>query len=124
MRPDFRFFVSAALTLALGSALARGQSYQVTNLISDSTALIPAKLQDPNLVNPWGISFGTGAQGTPFWFSDNNGGVSTVYSLTSTGPQLQLLVPVPLPGAANVGTSTGTPTGTVFNPASGSFQYT
>ena len=124
MHFQLRFLTLTSLALALGTGVVRGQNYQVTNLISDSTALIPAKLQDPNLINPWGISFGTGAQGTPFWFSDNNGGVSTVYSLTASGPQLQLLVPVPLPGAPNVGTATGTPTGTVFNPAAGSFQYT
>jgi uncharacterized protein (TIGR03118 family) len=119
MHSHLRFFGLASLALALTASAVRGQNYQVTNLVSDSTAIIPAKLQDPNLVNPWGISFGTGAQGTPFWLSDNNAGVSTVYSLTPSGPQLQILVPVPLPGASNVGTSTGTPTGTVFNPTTG-----
>ena len=33
---------------------------------------------DPNLVNPWGISE---SGGSPFWISDNNAGVSTLYNV-------------------------------------------
>src|SRR5262249_9636325 len=41
------------------------------NLASDVPGL--ARVTDPNLVNPWGVSFSpTG----PFWFADNGGGVS------------------------------------------------
>src|SRR5262249_34566307 len=40
-----------------------------TNLVSDLPGV--AQFQDPNLVNPWGIS----ESGTsPFWLSDNNAG--------------------------------------------------
>src|SRR5260370_847264 len=52
------------------------------NLISDdqpghATALI----QDPNLINPWGIAYSpTG----PFWVSNNHTGTSTVYSVDPT----------------------------------------
>ena len=46
-----------------------------TNLVSDLPGV--AAVQDPNLVNPWGIS----ESGTsPFWISDNNAGVSTLSS--------------------------------------------
>src|SRR5947209_11380070 len=45
--------------------------YTLTNLASDVPGLAP--VTDPNLVNPWGISFSpTGS----FWFSDNGTGVS------------------------------------------------
>ena len=37
-----------------------------TNLVSDLPGV--AQFQDPNLVNPWGISQGPG----PLWISDNN----------------------------------------------------
>ena len=34
-----------------------------TNLVSDEVGQAP--LVDPNLINPWGMSFGTGATPTP-----------------------------------------------------------
>src|SRR5712672_1592252 len=45
-----------------------------TNLVSDLPGV--AQFQDPNLVNPWGISQGPG----PLWISDNNSGLSTIYN--------------------------------------------
>src|SRR3954466_8402334 len=82
------------------------------NLVSDLPGV--AQLQDPKLVNPWGIS----ESGTsPFWISDNNAGVSTLYNApganntpVSINP---LVVSIPTPGAP-LGAS-GTPTGTVAN---------
>lgn len=68
------------------------------NLAADVPGL--ARVLDPNLVNPWGISFSpTG----PFWFSENGSGVSDL--LDGHGQPLPLVVGVP----------SGTPTGTVFN---------
>src|ERR1700722_9909183 len=46
-----------------------------TNLVSDLPGV--AQFTDPNLVNPWGISE---SAGSPFWISDNNAGVSTLYN--------------------------------------------
>src|SRR5476649_154541 len=80
--------VSTALVLA-SSATANastghddhgGSSVAVTrtNLISDQVGHAP--LIDPNLVNPWGMSFGTGATPTPVWVSDNGADVSTLYN--------------------------------------------
>src|SRR5262245_32098455 len=46
-----------------------------TNLVSDLPGV--AQFQDPNLVNPWGISE---SGSSPFWVSDNNAGVSTLYN--------------------------------------------
>jgi uncharacterized protein (TIGR03118 family) len=92
-----------------------------TNLVSDLAGV--AKVQDPNLVNPWGLSE---SAGSAFWVSDNNAGVSTLYN---PNPQVgkpiiqPLVVSIPAPGDP-LG-ATGTPTGTVFNidgGATGGFQ--
>jgi uncharacterized protein (TIGR03118 family) len=97
---------SAVFTFA-SIARADDNKYQQVNLISDlpGTAL----LQDTNLVNAWGISFGPA---TPFWVSDNGTGLSTLYSVTndSTGTPHVNRVPlvVRIPGD-------GTPTGQAFN---------
>ena len=77
-----------------------------TNLVSDLPGV--ARTLDRNLVNPWGISE---SAGSPFWVSDNNAGVSTLYNTAGT-PQ-SLVVSIPAPGDP-LG-ATGTPTGTVFN---------
>lgn len=64
---------------------------------------------DPNLVNPWGISFSPSG---PFWISDNNAGVSSLYN--GQGKPQSLVVSIPPPAGSPAG-SAGTPTGTVFN---------
>jgi uncharacterized protein (TIGR03118 family) len=85
-----------------------------TNLVSDLPGV--AQFQDPNLVNPWGISQGPG----PLWISDNNSGLSTIYNgqgqqQNPLNPALPpLIVSIPTPG--NPAGHTGTPNGTVFNP--------
>jgi uncharacterized protein (TIGR03118 family) len=85
-----------------------------TNLVSDLPGV--AQFQDPNLVNPWGISQGPG----PLWVSDNNAGASTVYTGQGqpTNPldptQPPLVVSIPTPGDPTG--HGGTPDGTVFNP--------
>ena len=82
--------------------------YLQTNLVSDLPGL--ARVTDPNLVNPWGLS---AAPTGPFWVSDNGTGVSTLYdSQGQARPSSSPLV-VSIPGLA--GSSVGTPTGTVFN---------
>ena len=64
-----------------------------------------------------GDSAGSRSPGSPFWISDNNAGVSTLYNVpganntpVSINP---LVVSIPTPGDP-LGAS-GTPTGTVFN---------
>jgi uncharacterized protein (TIGR03118 family) len=86
-----------------------------TNLVSDLPGV--AAVTDPNLVNPWGISE---SGGSPFWISDNNAGVSTLYS-TSVPPVsiVPLVVRIPTP----VGLTGGAPTGTVFNIANGAGAF-
>jgi uncharacterized protein (TIGR03118 family) len=86
-----------------------------TNLVSDLPGV--AQLLDPHLVNPWGISE---SSSSPFWVSDNNAGVSTLYNAPAHPAAGQppfsinpLVVSIPAPGAP-LG-ATGAPTGTVFN---------
>ena len=62
------------------------------NLVSDGYA--PAAHVDPNLVNPWGISF---SATSPFWVSDNGTGVSTLYN--GAGRDAGLVVTIPPPAA-------------------------
>jgi len=84
-----------------------------TNLVSDLPNV--AKVQDPNLKNPWGI---THSATSPWWVSDNNAGVSTLYN--GGGTPIPLVVTIPAPGA----TSGGTPTGVVFNGQATDFVVT
>jgi uncharacterized protein (TIGR03118 family) len=101
---------TAALMLSGVSAAAAhgpGNVYKKRNLVSDIDGV--ARITDPNLVNPWGLSAGPS---TPVWVADNGTDVSTLYSGGVRGS-----VPVIVPLV--VGIPGGAPTGTVFNPTSG-----
>jgi uncharacterized protein (TIGR03118 family) len=111
------------MSLGAQAAPARGSSgagtVLQTNLVSDLPGV--ADDTDANLVNPWGISE---SGGSPFWLSDNNAGVSTLYS-SATPPiaTVPLVVNIPTPVSA----TGGTPSGTVFNTdggANGGFKVT
>ncbi len=96
------------LALALASPLAprvggAQNAYVQTNLVSDVPGL--AATTDPQLVNPWGISFGPT---TPFWISDAGIGVTTLYN--GAGEKQALVVTIPGTGGAP-----SEPTGQVFN---------
>jgi uncharacterized protein (TIGR03118 family) len=88
-----------------------------TNLVSDDTQFTPAQVQDPNLVNPWGLA----ASPTGAWWVANEGtGTSTLYN-TSTSP----VTPVPLVVSVPpnpTGSAHGTPTGIVFNTSGKGFD--
>ena len=94
-----------------------GESFIQTNLVSDlPVSGFPfAKVQDVHLKNPWGIVHGPF---TPWWVSDNNGNVSTLYD--GNGNIIPLVVGIPAPDK----TLTGTPTGIVFNGNSNDFMVT
>jgi hypothetical protein len=77
------FLVPGVIALAMAatvsaqspqSAAAKPAFYGQTNLVTSAKSL-KAKLHDQNLLNPWGLVQGP----TPFWVSDNNAGVSTLY---------------------------------------------
>ncbi len=92
-----------------------GGFYRQTNLVSNIPGM--AKFTDPNLKNPWGMSH---SAGSPWWISDNNAGVATVYKGDGTAfqvgtPPMPLVVNIPMPD----GTPGGAPTGNVFNGTNG-----
>ena len=114
---------SAWIVAALaGYACAAG--YTQTNLVTNGgDPAVTALNTDPNLVNPWGISFLPGNPGSPFWVSDNNAGAATLYDGTGSpfpAPASQLIVEIPSPTdpietAAVDNNNHGTPTGQVAN---------
>ena len=99
-----------AFTLGALPLLCAAQHYKVTGLVADQTGV--AAETDPNLVNPWGLSR---SSTSPWWVSDNGTGLATLYD--GTGAAKSLVVTIPT-GDASL-SSTGTPTGTLFNSGSG-----
>lgn len=106
-----------------------GPTVLITDLVANKAQLTDRNgivhapvVLDPNLVNPWGI---TESAGSPFWISDNNQGVSTLYSVPGAANTpvsiLGLVVSIPAPGQPL--SSTGTPTGNVFNTAGASKAF-
>jgi len=120
MRHTSRGLVPAAIIAfaVSGATAVHAQSnnppnaYQVNPLVSD---LPGAPVTDPNLKNPWGVTFSPAA--SPFWISDNAAGVATLYD--GDGTIVPLVVTIPCPATAGQGSScpsTAAPTGTVWNP--------
>ncbi len=88
-----------------------------TNLVSDDTQFTPAQVQDPNLVNPWGLA----ASATGEWWVANEGtGTSTLYK-TSTSPLTTFSLVVGIPPSSTA-SAHGTPTGTVYNTSGTGFD--
>lgn len=99
------------LAAAPSALLAQQAGYSQTNLVSNTAGI--ATTTDPQLLNPWGISF---IEGEDFWVANNNSGTSTLYD--SQGTKDANLV-VTIPGAThnpNGNCNPGCPTGTVVNP--------
>jgi len=107
MKTVLRFAASTALTLIMGAGCF-GQHYTQTNLVSNASGIAP--VTDPQLINPWGVSCGSGS---PWWVSDNATGFSTLYN--GAGAKQTLIVTIPPADPNNKKTPTGTPTGTIFN---------
>jgi uncharacterized protein (TIGR03118 family) len=99
-----RLMIVAASSIALPLAtVAHADTFTQTNLVSNVPNL--AAHTDPNLINPWGMSF---SATSPFWVSDQGTGVSTLYD--GAGNINPLVVTIP----GSIGGPSG-PTGTVFN---------
>lgn len=88
--------------------------YTQTNLVTSMKSL-RAKVHDKNLLNPWGLVQGP----TPFWISDNNAGVSTLYDGAGKIVKVKVgkknvpfVVTIPPPMGSS---ASSTPTGTVYN---------
>jgi len=102
---------TCAALMVSSSAFANQKVTQV-NLVTDNQAFLasqgytPAATEDPDLINPWGLSFGPTS---PFWISDQGAGKATLYD--GFGGKRPLTVTIP----GSPGGPTG-PTGQVFNP--------
>lgn len=107
MKPQAKLFSAALLALAWAATPAGAASVRQDNLVSDGA--IDADTIDPDLVNPWGISFSPTAF---FWVSDNGTGKTTLYD--GSGAKQGLVVSIP--GVGGAGSS---PTGQVFNGTGG-----
>jgi uncharacterized protein (TIGR03118 family) len=107
MKTLVRFGTIAVLTLMMG-AVCFGQHYTQTDLVSNTSGVAP--VTDPQLVNPWGISRGSGS---PWWISDKATGFSTLYD--GAGVKQSLIVTIPPADPTNKNKPTGSPTGTIFN---------
>ena len=99
------FLLTAIPVFAAGTNV-----YVRHDLVSDQPGL--ADVTDPNLVNPWGVSFS--ATGV-FWVSNTGKGNSTLYN--GSGAITPTVVTVPAAAAGKQ----GTPTGQVFNGSATSF---
>jgi len=107
MKTLLRIGASTALALFL-AAVCFGQHYTQTNLVSNASGGAP--VSDPQLINPWGLSRGSGSA---WWVSDNATGFSTLYN--GAGAKQSLIVTIPQADPNNKNTPTGTPTGTISN---------
>ena len=106
-----------------GAPPAAAMGFTDTALVTDNDAVVATALTiDANLQNPWGIAF---APGSPFWISDNNNNLSTLYSgigaNETQGVTGSASVGVAIPASA-AGVQ-AKPTGQVYN-GSGGFMIT
>jgi uncharacterized protein (TIGR03118 family) len=109
--------ITATLAALLGVLSANAQNtnaYLQTNLVSNVKG--GALVVDPNLVDPWGISF---SAASPFWVSNHLTGTSTLYN--GAGAINATVVTIP-PGAASPAGSIGRPTGQVRNGTANVFK--
>jgi uncharacterized protein (TIGR03118 family) len=94
--------------------------FSQSNLVSDDqTGHLNAQIQDPNLINPWGVAFGSTG---PFWVNNNHTGTATIYSVdptTDATTAASLVVTIAPPEDTDI---TASPTGIVFNSDSNGFM--
>lgn len=96
--------VTVAVGIPVATSLGQAANqYTQTNLISDIPGV--ARITDPNLVNPWGLS-AIGA--SPLWVADNGADKSTLYTGGVNGS-------IPAARSLVVDIAGGAPTGTVGN---------
>jgi uncharacterized protein (TIGR03118 family) len=108
--------IAAPILLAASAAANAASFYEVESLVTDDQDALaaagfePAAFVDPNLINPWGMSFSSTG---PFWVSNQGSGTSTLYDGSGMPQALVVTIPQAAPVAG--------PTGQVFN-STGSFN--
>ena len=101
-----------ALALSISpSALSAGSVFVQTNLVSSVSGL--AAHTDPNLVDPWGMSF---SATSPFWVSNQNSGTTTLYDGAGNLVEVGGNPSINIPGGAS---GTAGPTAQVNNGTTG-----
>src|SRR5271156_2403284 len=100
---------AAFAALCTSAGVANADGFSQTNLVSNIAGL--ATVTDPQLVNPWGLSF---ANGSPIWISNQATQTSPLFPVTGSTGVAPALFTVNIPPLAASG-----PTGQVGN-ASGS----
>jgi uncharacterized protein (TIGR03118 family) len=95
--------LAATATAGTVAAQPAAGMYRQTNLVSDIPGV--ARVTDPALVNPWGMS--ESPSGSPVWVSDNGSDKTTFYSGDQGGSPVSQVGLVKVAG--------GAPTGQVFN---------
>jgi uncharacterized protein (TIGR03118 family) len=109
--------VAVVCTLLLAPVLASAQEYVQTNLVTDLSTSATFT-NDTSLKNPWGL---TRSVSSPWWVSDNNAGVATVYDgtgakhLTVVIPGPNGTTPCPVGGPITPTCFVSAPTGMVSN---------
>jgi uncharacterized protein (TIGR03118 family) len=104
-RPIDRLVEAACIiALAFAPTILHADTFSQINLVSNLPGVAP--VTDPNLINPWGVSF---SATSPFWVSDQGAGVATPSH--GVGAITSLVVTIPPAGTPG---PTG-PTGQVFN---------
>ena len=97
------------------SGLFTGPLFAQSNLVSDDQpGHLNAQIQDPNLINPWGVAFSPIG---PFWVNNNDTGTATIYDvnpMTDVTTASSLVVTIAPPAGTDI---TAAPTGIVFNSA-------
>src|SRR5215471_15437952 len=86
--------------------------YDETDLVANKLKLTDkngivhnADVIDQNLKNPWGVAE---SAGSPFWISDNNAGVATLYNVPGAKVSINpLVVRIPTPISSSGGAPTG-----------------
>jgi len=111
-RISWRLGATALAMLVVTSCF--GQHYKQTNLVSNAAGVAP--VTDPQLINAWGLSRGSGSA---WWVSDQGAGVSTLYN--GAGTKQSLIVTIPPADPTNKNTPIGSPTGTIFNGSQSDF---
>jgi uncharacterized protein (TIGR03118 family) len=101
LKSKLRFLCLLTLPLAVCAQSVQADTLVQTNLVSDIPGM--AATTDPNLKDPWGVSF---SPTSPIWVSDQATGVSTLYNGVGTATPLIVTVPTVAGG--------GGPTGQVF----------
>lgn len=109
-----KHFASNIVLALLVAPLSFGQHYDQTTLVANTSGV--ASAIDPQLVNAWGLSRGSGSD---WWISDAGTGVSTLYD--GAGDKQSLVVTIPPADPNDTQAPLGTPSGTIFNGSQADF---